>query len=592
MQTSLLSILTRGTIMSAAFLRIAVVQMNATVGNLSGNRDKILAGLRQAVASGCHIAAFPELSITGYPPEDLVLRRQFIHDQRTILDEIAAQVGDIIAVIGFVDADDRFLYNAAAVVQHRRIQAVYRKIQLPNYSVFDEERYFEAGDMPQVLNIDGVRVGVSICEDIWIADGVTESEALIGGAEVLLNISASPYTLGKIEQRTELMQSRARSCRAYVVYNNLIGGQDELVFDGSGLFVDPHGRVLINGKRFEEDFFVCEINPSAAAALRQTAFQKQAAAFTSPFKPCQEVRLSRPKTAAANIEARSVVGLPSVEEQVYQAVLLGLRDYVFKNGFEHVVLGMSGGIDSALVAALAVDALGADHVHGVTMPSQYSSEGSVNDSVRLAQNLGMDLMTLPIETVFQAYTTLLSEPFEGRKPDIAEENIQARIRGNLLMALSNKFGWMPLTTGNKSELSVGYCTIYGDMAGGFAPLKDVTKTMVYRLSEYRNRLAGYDLIPRTIIEKAPSAELRPNQKDQDSLPPYDELDQMLERYVEHSQGIGEIIAAGFDEATVKRVARLVDMSEYKRRQAAPGVKITPLAFGKDRRMPITNLYRG
>jgi NAD+ synthase (glutamine-hydrolysing) len=575
-------------------LRIAVVQMNATVGDLSGNRDKILTGLKQAVASGCHVITFPELSITGYPPEDLVLRRQFIQDQLKILKEIVSQTQEIIAVIGFVDADERRLYNAAAVVQNQEIRAVYHKIQLPNYSVFDEERYFEAGRTPLVLNIDGIKTGISICEDIWIADSVTETEALAGSAEILINISASPYAMGKIDERITLMQARARACRAFIVYNNLICGQDELVFDGSSMFIDPHGRLLMSGKQFEEDFFVCDIDLAVTENIRrQDSFRQAVSTFASSLASCREVVLSRPKPLAAVPPALRTVTWPSTpEEEVYKAIVLGLGDYVQKNGFKQVVFGLSGGIDSALVSVLAADAFGAENVHGVTMPSRYSSAGSVDDSLQLAQNLGLDLLHFPIENVLAAYLQLFEETFRGLEAGITEENLQARIRGNIVMALSNKFGWLALTTGNKSEVSVGYCTIYGDMAGGFAPLKDVTKNMVYRLAEYRNKIAGYNLIPRAIIDKAPSAELRPNQKDQDSLPPYDELDQILERYVERSEGIQEIIAAGFDDETVRKVARLVDLSEYKRRQAAPGVKITPLAFGKDRRMPITNHYRG
>lgn len=575
-------------------LRIAVAQMNATVGDLSGNRDKILAHIEQAVASGCHVVTFPELSLTGYPPEDLVLRRQFILDQTTILKELVSRTRDIIAVIGFVDADERHLFNAAAIVQNQEIRAVYHKIQLPNYSVFDEERYFEAGRTPLVLNIEGIKTGISICEDIWIADSVTETEALSGGAEILINISASPYAMGKIDDRTTLMQTRARSCRAFIVYNNLICGQDELVFDGSSLFVDPFGRLLMSGKRFEEDFFVCDVDLAATGKIRrQESFRQAVSSFVAAHAPCQEITLSRPKTLAIATPTPRTISCPTTTaEEVYKAILLGFKDYVYKNGFQHVVFGLSGGIDSALVAVLAADAFGAENVHGVTMPSQFSSAGSVDDSLQLAQNLGMELLHFPIENVLSAYLHIFKDTFQGLETGITEENLQARIRGNIVMALSNKFGWIAITTGNKSEVSVGYCTIYGDMAGGFAPLKDVTKTMVYHLSEYRNKVSGYELIPRAIIDKAPSAELRPNQKDQDSLPPYDELDQILERYVERSESIQEIIAAGFDDEIVKKVARLVDLSEYKRRQAAPGVKITPLAFGKDRRMPITNHYRG
>jgi len=574
-------------------LRIALAQINTTVGDLSGNRDKIVEKMKRAVSLGCDLVAFPELSICGYPPEDLLLRKQFVLDQKRVLHEIAARVEDIVCVLGFTDLSDNKLYNSAVVLQNKTVQTVYHKIQLPNYSVFDEERYFTAGTRPVVVSLNGVKIGLSICEDIWIQDSVTESEAFCGGAEVLLNISASPYHTHKVQERQELMKNRAVKTQSFVAYCNLVGGQDELVFDGNSLIVSPDGQVVAAGKAFDEDFITCDIDVSHVRQWRkEKEFVKSASVFSCPFEKIENVSL-----ADSEKSVKSVLRLADIptgmakEEEIYKALLLGLRDYVHKNGFTKVTLGLSGGVDSALVATLAADALGNRNVIGVTMPSRYSSSGSVDDSVKLAQNLQIELLTLAIEKPFQAYLDLLAASFAGTKPGIAEENLQARIRGNLLMALSNKFGWMVLPTGNKSEVSVGYATIYGDMAGGFAPLKDVQKMMVYALCEYRNNEAGFDLIPRAILEKAPSAELRPDQKDEDSLPPYPVLDQILEYYVEQEMSVHEISEKGFDEKVVQKVARLVDLNEYKRRQAAPGTKITPRAFGKDRRMPITNLYR-
>ncbi|NIA30578.1 MAG: NAD+ synthase [Actinobacteria bacterium] len=574
-------------------IRIALAQINTTVGDLPGNRDKIIEKMKKAVSLGCDLVAFPELSISGYPPEDLLLRKQFILDQKQILDEITSRVEDIVCVLGFTDSLDGKLYNSAVVLQNKTVQAVYHKIQLPNYSVFDEDRYFTAGTSPIVVSLNGVKIGLSICEDIWIQDSVTESEAFCGGAELLLNISASPYHTFKVRERWELMTDRARKTKSFIAYCNLVGGQDELVFDGNSLIVSPGGKAVAAGKAFDEDFITFDIDISQVRLWRkEKEFVKSASVFSCPFEKIENVRL-----ADSGKSIKSVLRLVNIptnmakEEEIYKALLLGLRDYVHKNGFTKVTFGLSGGVDSALVATLAADALGNKNAIGVTMPSRYSSSGSVDDSVKLARNLQIQLLTLPIEKPFQAYIDLLSASFAGTRPGIAEENLQARIRGNLLMALSNKFGWMVLPTGNKSEVSVGYATIYGDMAGGFAPLKDVQKMMVYALCEYRNNEAGFDLIPRAILEKAPSAELRPDQKDEDSLPPYPLLDRILEYYVEQEMSVHEISEKGFDEKIVKEVARLVDLNEYKRRQAAPGTKITPRAFGKDRRMPITNLYR-
>ncbi len=574
-------------------IKIAMCQYNFIVGDLTGNKDKILSGISQAVEQHCDVVVFPELSITGYPPEDLLLRNQFIVDQLSILDEITLKVDDIVCIVGFVDRVEKDLYNAAAVIHKGRIQQVYHKIQLPNYSVFDEERYFEAGNEPLVVSINGVKLGIGICEDIWIKECVTESQAFCGDAEILINISASPYYMAKFNERLEMVQSRAKRTRAFVIYNNLVGGQDELVFDGHSLIVDETGKLAGHGHAFEEDMLVFDVDVDRIRKHRENdeTFEQDAQEFTCPFEYLRYVEL---QTRFVHDELKiTAPGRPrlSDEDEVYQALILGLKDYVHKNGFKEVVFGLSGGIDSALVAAIAADALGPEHVHCVTMPTRFSSRGSVDDSVRLADNFGITLNELAIEDVFNSYLGLLEPLFKDQPFNVAEENLQARIRGAIVMALSNKFGWIALATGNKSEVSVGYSTIYGDMVGGFSPLKDVYKMWVYKLSRRRNEIAGYDIIPQSIIDKAPSAELRPDQKDEDSLPPYDILDAILEYYVEDDLSVNDIEAKGYERQTIKDVIRLVDINEYKRRQAAPGVKITPRAFGKDRRMPITNKYR-
>jgi len=578
-----------------AKIRIALAQANPIVGDLDGNIEKIKSAINEAVSFGCDIIAFPELCITGYPPEDLLLRHQFILDQRAALDELTKYVQDIVCIVGFVDSVNDHLYNSAAIVQSGQIKGIYHKVHLPNYSVFDEERYFEAGNQPVIINVNSSKIGLSICEDIWIKNSVTETEAFIGDADILLNISASPFHIGKGEERETLMRDRATRTRSFVCYVNLIGGQDELVFDGQSLVIDPQGKILATGKLFEEDFIIVDLDSDQAREQRQRdrAFAYNRQNFRASFPEVVAIPLETVEhKPSKNLPPRQDVNPQmSVEEEVYRAITLGLKDYIRKNNFARVGLGLSGGIDSALVATIAVDALGKENVIGVSMPSQFSSQSSKDDAVRLAENLGIQLLTIPIKEIFQQYQKDLKPIFKDLPFDITEENLQARIRGNLLMALSNKFGWIILVTGNKSETSVGYSTLYGDTAGGFAPLKDVFKTMVYRLCEYRNRMAGFDLIPRSILTKPPSAELKPDQTDQDTLPPYDLLDQLLELYVEKEMSVNEIIARGYEAQIVKDVARMVDINEYKRRQAAPGVKITPRAFGKDRRMPITNRYR-
>ena len=537
-------------------LRIGLAQINVAVGDLDGNVAKILEYAGRAREQGCDIVAFPELAVTGYPPEDLLLRRRFVLDNLAALERIVERAPKEIAlVVGFVDAreGESAIYNAAAVIRDGRTVEVYRKHLLPNYGVFDEDRYFQPGTETPVLQVAAGRFGVTVCEDIWFEDG-PQRPLVQAGAEVIVNINGSPYYAGRGREREEMLAARAKDIGAPVCYVNLVGGQDELVFDGGSVVVNERGDVIARAAVFEEELLVCDLGEAKPAA-----------------------RIVAPLTE---------------EAEVYAALVTGTRDYVAKVGFENVYVGLSGGVDSSLVATLAADALGPGHVVAVAMPSRYSSEGSIADARELAEHLGIELMVVPIEPAHSAFADMLTPAFAGTEPGLAEENLQARIRGNVLMALSNKFGRLVLTTGNKSEYATGYCTLYGDMAGGFAVIKDVPKTLVYRLAEERNRVAGTDLIPRSVIEKPPSAELRPDQLDTDSLPPYDVLDAILEAYVEQERSLEEIVALGHEDALVRRVMGLVDGSEYKRRQAPPGVKITPRAFGRDRRLPIANRYRG
>ena len=553
--------------MPGSAMRVGLAQVNPTVGDLVGNVALILREYATAAGAGCDIVAFPELSITGYPPEDLVLKPGFLADNMRALNTVVEATGNCMAVIGFVDSvavqveggEERILFNAAAVAQNGKILGVYRKQLLPNYSVFDEERYFTPGPSIQdIFTCNGIPFAVSICEDLWVGDP-TEQQAQ-QGAKLCISINGSPFHRNKPTQRDELVSSRAQSNGVVVAYVNQIGGQDELVFDGGSLVADAHGVIQARASSFSEDLIVCDI--SASGDVVCVSAQGEA------------------NTASSELE------------RVHAALVLGTRDYVKKNGFTDVVIGLSGGIDSALVAAIAVEALGAEHVHGVSMPSRYSSDGSKDDALVLAQNLNIVCQSVPIEPAFAAYLSMLEESFAGKAEDLTEENLQSRVRGMILMALSNKHGWMVLTTGNKSELAVGYFTLYGDSVGGFAIIKDVLKTTVYELCEWINERAGKSLIPRAIIDKAPSAELRPDQRDDQSLPPYDVLDAILEMYVEFDLTASDIIARGYDEVLVRRIARLVDMNEYKRRQCPPGVRVSTKAFGKDRRLPITNRYAG
>jgi NAD+ synthase (glutamine-hydrolysing) len=533
---------------------------------------------------------FPELAINGYPPEDLLLKTRFLAAGREALTTVAHEARDVAAFVGFAEhAED--VFNSLAVLADGEVKGIYRKIFLPNYGVFDEHRYFQVGDGPALARVNGTTIGLTICEDVW-EPGPPASDEALAGAEVIVNISASPYHRQKGRERERMLVQRARDNLAYVVFCNLVGGQDELVFDGYSLVVDPEGELVARGPQFEEALLVCDIDPSTARSARlRDARHRPAARARRAVAP-----VIAEATAPARHEAIEVGGSRAkpleADEEVYSALVVGLRDYVDKNDFDRVLLGLSGGIDSALTACVAVDALGAERVACAVMPSPHSSPETQADAHRVADNLGVEHFELPVEPAMRAYGEILTEPFTNTDPGIAEENIQARIRGNLLMALSNKFGWLVLTTGNKSEYSVGYTTLYGDMAGGFAVLKDVPKTWVYRLARFRNGRAGRDLIPLSVLDRAPSAELRPGQRDEDSLPSYDVLDPILEAYVEEDQGREQLIRRGFPEEVVDTAIDMVDRAEYKRRQAPPGIKISPKAFGRDRRLPITNRFRG
>jgi len=556
-------------------LRVGLAQIDPTVGDIDGNAAKIAAWIGRARAEGADLAIFPELCLPGYPAEDLYLKRHFVEANRRAVEELAREVGQMVALVGFAEpvaggGDFRHAHNSLAVLAEGEVRAVYRKNRLPNYSVFDEQRYFLPGSEPTTIEVGNQSVGLTICEDVWTPGPPASSEAA-AGATLIANPSGSPYHRGKGREREAMLAERARAYGAHFAFCNLVGGQDELVFDGHSFVVDPQGTVIARAAQFEEELLVCEI-PSPGSG-----------------------RLAEP--------------LPDLAE-VYAALVLGLRDYVGKNGFRHVGVALSGGIDSALVALLAVDALGPEHVSCVVMPSPHSSSETQADARNIAANLGAEAIEIPIAAAMAEYESALSGAFTRRdgdeaateslprdptrpsEPDLAAENIQARIRGNLMMALSNKHGWLVLTTGNKSEMSVGYATLYGDMAGGFAAIKDVPKTLVYELVRHRNESAGRELIPASVLQRAPSAELRPDQLDSDSLPPYELLDRVLESYVERDQGPEEMIAAGMPAEVVDEVVRMVDRSEYKRRQAAPGIRITPKAFGRDRRLPITNRFGG
>ncbi len=569
--------------------RVGLGQINPTVGDFDGNVKKILAGIARARAQGCALVAFPELAIPGYPPEDLVFKPAFIEANLRALADIERASRGLTVVVGFIDRRDD-IFNSAAVLHDGVRAGVYDKQYLPNYGVFDENRYFQAGKEAPVWQIGDVTLAVNICEDIWYPTGPTTLQAF-SGAELIVTINASPYHAGKARFRERMVMTRAADDVVCVAFVNTVGGQDELVFDGGSVIVDERGDRVAAGKQFEEDFVVADLDLDGVfrARLHDSRRRKEKLGVEQPSRRVVLPVVAPPVTTTLPAPA-SVTPLPHVAE-VFQALVLGTRDYVRKNGFRHVVIGLSGGIDSSLVAAVAVEALDKENVSGVTMPSPYSSTGTRSDAETLARNLGIEFQTLAITDVFDAYKRTLAPPFKGRAEDVAEENLQARIRGNLLMALSNKFGWLVLTTGNKSEYAVGYTTLYGDMAGGFAVIKDVPKTLVYDVSRHVNERAGREVIPESVFTRAPSAELRPDQTDQDTLPPYEVLDAILHAYVEEDRGVDDIIALGQDEKTVRRVVAMINQNEYKRRQGPIGVKITPRAFGRDWRLPIVNRFR-
>ncbi len=565
-----------------------MAQINPCVGDITGNAEKILSYAGEAKKRGADLVLFPELALTGYPPEDLLLKPGFIDDNLKALSVLAKKIRGITAVVGFVDRKTD-IYNAAAVIHNGRVAGVYHKMYLPNYGVFDEQRYFQAGTAPLNFILGGITIGVEICEDIWYPEGPARAQCL-AGAEVIVNINASPYHIGKAGIREEMLITRARDNEVIVAYNNTVGGQDELVFDGRGMVIDERGNVICRAKAFEEDLVTIDLDIDSIEMARLHDPRRREAKRAADLN-VRTIDLGKAakKPAAARMRQQQIEPMEEAEE-VLKALVLGTGDYVRKNGFRHVVMGLSGGIDSSLVAAIAAIALGRENITGVLMPSSYTSKESIEDAEALARNLGIKTLTIPIGETFEAYLKMMGKAFRGTRPNEAEENLQARIRGNILMALSNKFEWLVLTTGNKSEMSVGYATLYGDMAGGFAVIKDLPKSLVYRVSQEVNEYLGMEAIPERVFTKAPTAELRPNQTDQDTLPPYDVLDRILKAYVEEDRSVEEIAATGFPKQLVKKVARMVDRSEYKRRQAPPGVKITPRALGKDRRMPITNRY--
>jgi NAD+ synthase (glutamine-hydrolysing) len=572
-------------------MRLALAQINTVVGDLDGNTARIVGRLEEARSAGADIVLFPELAVTGYPPEDLLFRPGFLREARRAVEQIAAEATDIAALVG-VPWLDRDLSNGCAICADGELKAVYPKRFLPNYGVFDEVRYFQPGREMFLLRIGEALIGPTVCEDVW-QPGPPATDLALAGAHVIANISASPFHVGKGREREEMLITRARDNACWVALVNAVGGQDELIFDGHSVVIDEEGEVVARAPSFEEALLVVDIDVSTAIARRLVDARRRALAAERggdiPNPPVIDLGLPREQDR----HAKPYIAEPLDElEQMRRALELGLSDYVDKNGFREIVVGVSGGIDSALTATLAVEALGPERVHCVSMPSRYSSGATRRDAAQLAENLGTSFREIPIDPIFDGFSEALADVFEGREPDITEENLQARIRGTMLMALSNKFGWLVVATGNKSELSVGYATLYGDMAGGFALLKDVFKTDVFRLARHLNERAGQELIPQTIIERAPSAELRDNQLDEDSLPPYAALDKVLEAYVEEDRSHEELTTDGFDPEVVDRAIALIDRAEYKRRQAPPGVKLRPKAFGRDRRTPITNRWRG
>ncbi len=572
-------------------LRLALAQINPTVGDLAGNSKKILEYVKKAKRKKADIVVFPELAVTGYPPEDLVLKPQFISDNIAAVKKISHGISGIVAVAGFVDrGKGGDIYNAAALIAEGRIADVYHKILLPNYGVFDEFRYFRPGRRSPVYQLGRAKVGINICEDIWHSNGPVCAQSL-AGAELILNINASPYERGKPETREKILYKRSTENSLMIAYVNTVGGQDELVFDGLSMVFDHRGRKIAAGKQFVEEMMVVDLDLGETRRFRREKASKEGRVSQALTCPAKKVRIPSPEFSGRRAAPCSVEPRLTKDEEVYRALVLGTSDYVRKNGFKSVVIGLSGGIDSSLVAAIAADAIGKENVIGLFMPSQFTSRGSREDAYGLARGLGIGIREIAVSRILEGYLKELNPHFKGRERDITEENLQARIRGNLLMAFSNKFGWLVLTTGNKSEMSVGYATLYGDMAGGFAVIKDVPKTLVYDLCRWRNSSGEAAVIPARVLLKEPTAELRPGQKDTDTLPPYEVLDPVLKAYVEDELSFEEILALGCNNESARKVIRMVDKSEYKRRQSPPGIKITARAFGRDRRFPITNKYR-
>lgn len=571
-------------------IRIALAQINPTVGDLSGNSKKIISYIKKARKIKADIIAFPELAVTGYPPEDLLLKPHFVQDNIEALHRIKSATENIVSVIGFVDSDDG-IYNAAAVISNGNLIDIYHKKHLPNYGVFDEYRYFRAGNKYPIYDLSGIKIGVTICEDIWHEKSPAIVQAL-NGASIIINLNASPYHIGKALLREDIVSKLASKCEASVMYVNMVGGQDELVFDGGSFISDEDGNIVARGEQFRERLIVADIKVKGCNEKLTAGNRRTLKSIVLKGESVKKIKIGPgPKQGPKPLNRKRSFHALSVQGEIYGALVLGTKDYVHKNGFKGVVVGMSGGIDSALVTTIAVDALGKDNVHGIFMPSVYTSKESYEDVKGHVKKLGIKIMTIPIDTLFNNYLKTLSKFFKGKKTDITEENLQARIRGNLLMAFSNKFGCLVLTTGNKSEMSVGYATLYGDMAGGFAVIKDVPKMMVFEICEWRNRKEGRALIPERILWKEPTAELKKDQLDTDSLPPYSLLDPILKAYVEDDRSFDEIANMGCDMTSTKRVISMIDHSEYKRRQAPPGIKITARAFGRDRRFPITNKYK-
>ncbi len=570
--------------------RLGLAQANFTVGDLKGNSDKILQIYNTARKKGIQILAFPELALTGYPPEDLLLKFSFLQDVERTLQKLATKMNDMLVIIGTVHVLDD-VYNSAAIIHNGKIIDYYHKNFLPNYGVFDENRYFQSGHGGMVIKFGDINIGINICEDLWYPKGPTYYESLLGNAELVINISSSPFHYGKIEDRYKIISTRAMDNASIIAYNNLVGGQDELVFDGHSMVISEEGTIMAMSPGFTEDLLTIDISKNKVFSRRLHDPRRRKAKNKAKEESYPVTYHQVDASPLSEIhQTANITGWESPIEEIYSALKLGLQDYVRKNGFQKVILGISGGIDSALVAAIAVDALGKENVVGISMPTDYTGKDSKSDAELLARNLKIEFHEIPIMELFNNYKQMLQPFFKRKEEDITEENLQARIRGNIIMAFSNKFGYLVLATGNKSETSVGYSTLYGDMAGGFSLIKDVPKTMVYKLAELINTKAGFDLIPRRIITKAPSAELKPDQMDQDSLPPYDILDKIITEYVEEDKTIEDMVGGGLEYSEIIRVIKMINTNEYKRRQAAPGIKITPRSFGKDRRVPITNKY--